>query len=86
MTIEGGPIATTPRPAFGERVDVHEGSAAGEVVATLLSGADGAFKVALPPGRYTVVPVTDDDKMALPATVTVSAGTWVDVSVGFSVR
>jgi hypothetical protein len=85
VTIEGGPIIS-PTPASRELLDVHAGDQTGEVVATVRSAGDGTFMVALPPGRYTVVAVPDDDKSAEPASATVSSGAWAKVTIRFSVR
>jgi Carboxypeptidase regulatory-like domain len=85
MTEVGG-ITTGPRPVTGVRIEVHQGGATGQTVGTAESGADGAFRVDLPPGRYTVVPVALGDEAVQSASVTVAPGKWVNVSVGFSVR
>lgn len=85
VTVQGG-LVKTPIPASGERVDVHRGDATGEVVASRQSDAEGMFKAKLPPGRYTLVHVPYDDKMAHPVSVTVAPGEWAPVTVGLSVR
>ena len=85
MTEVGG-IAPSPRPVAGVRIEVRQGGATGRIVGTAESGADGGFRVDLRPGRYTVVPVARGDEAVRSTSVTVAPGTWVNVSVGFSVR
>ena len=50
------------------------------------SGADGKFTVNLPPGHYTVAPITLGDALVIPASATVNPGRYVHVTVMFSVR
>jgi hypothetical protein len=85
MTEAGGPIGGV-RPMAHVQIEVRQGDVAGNVVATVESGADGRFTVDLPPGRYTVVPIARGDETVISATATVTPGQYAHVKVGFSVR
>jgi len=79
---EGGPPPIDnpgPRVLPNVTVEVHEGSLNGPIVATAKAAADGSFEAALPPGRYTLTVREYDDRLRLPATVTVESGQWVTV-------
>lgn len=54
------------------------------VVARLASGADGKFRVELPPGEYVVTPASGADTypIAQPVSVTVSGG-YADVEINY---
>jgi hypothetical protein len=86
VTGEGGPPPGDPRPAPGAKIEVHRGGETGPIVETVKSGTDGTFKVGLPPGNYTVVPVATGDELIVAASVTVDPGQWAQVNVGFSVK
>jgi hypothetical protein len=55
------------------------------VVARISSGPDGKFAVNLLPGEYVVTPATGSDTypIAQPVSVTVPAGTYVDVEINY---
>jgi hypothetical protein len=55
------------------------------VVARVTSGGDGKFQVNLTPGEYVVTPATGSDTypIAQPVSVTVPAGTYVDVEINY---
>jgi hypothetical protein len=57
-------------------------------IATVNSGADGTFRVALPPGRYVVEGTGTGPLMsrAVPVTVDVTAGHYASVTVQFQAR
>ena len=75
-----------PRPAAAPLVVADAGSNA--TVATVNSGADGAFRVTLAPGRYVVRAAATGPLMsrAAPVTVDVPAGGYVSVTVSFQAR
>ena len=53
-------------------------------VAEVTSDANGRFEVALPPGTYLVVPEAGDPlPVAEPISVTVEAGTFVEVQINY---
>jgi hypothetical protein len=55
------------------------------VVARVTSGADGKFQLDLAPGEYVVTPASGSDTypIAQPVSVTVLAGTYVDVEINY---
>jgi hypothetical protein len=56
----------------------------GKVVARVTSGADGSFKVDLPPGMYTLAPQNTDPYPNAPSqSVTVVAGQYVSVQINY---
>jgi hypothetical protein len=72
-----------PRP-LAATVVVRD--AAGHEVARTQSGADGHFKVDVPPGTYTVVGLNIGSSMLprpIPTTVTVTSGSYVTVNVEY---
>lgn len=48
------PVECRPTPAQG-RVEIHKGRRDGDIVSVVSAGADGHFRVDLPPGDYSVV-------------------------------
>lgn len=60
--------------------------AAGREVAVVMSDDDGRYRVALPPGRYTIVPRSPGDSQlpfASPIEVTVAAGAFTKADVAY---
>jgi len=86
IVMEGGPPMSSPRPQPDVQIEVRQGDETGDVVETVRSGADGTFTVDLPPGHYTVVPITLGDAMVLPASAIVTPGEYVYVRVEFAVK
>ncbi|MEN3306400.1 MAG: hypothetical protein V7603_2602 [Micromonosporaceae bacterium] len=89
-TIDGGcPVlrAESPCPSrvVTARLSIVDGST-GAVVATVSSGADGRFVVAVRPGRYLIRLVSiagGPPHPQNPATVTVSAGRYTAITLRF---
>lgn len=75
--ISGGPDPGSPAPMPHITVLVRKGGFSGRVVAKTRADASGAFRVALPPGTYTLF---EEDKYA-PQTVTVEPGHYVTVTL-----
>jgi hypothetical protein len=75
--IAGGP-GDTRRPEPGIRVAVYLGGFDGQLVARTKADAQGKFSVALEPGRYTLVQISEG---AVPETVTVPPGEYVRVKL-----
>jgi hypothetical protein len=75
--IAGGPYPGSPRPVPHTSILVRRGGFTGRVAAKTTTDASGAFRVALPPGTYTVF---EFDKFA-PQTVTVEPGNYVTVTL-----
>jgi len=73
----GGPEPGSPTPMPRTSVLVRGGGLAGKVVAKVTTDASGAFRVALPPGTYTLF---ESDKYA-PQTVAVEPGNYVTVTL-----
>lgn len=58
----------------------------GRVVAEVMSGADGRYRVALPPGEYTIVPATPEASpfpFATPVEVIVVADDFTTVDIAY---
>lgn len=75
-----------PRPVSA-RIDAH--AADGRVAASTQSGADGSYRIGLPPGNYTLVVVTGSTYPRCPDTpVTVAPGaaTRADISCDTGIR
>jgi hypothetical protein len=85
MVLVGGLVAG-PRPLPNVQIEVRQGDKTGHVVASVESGGDGKFTVNVPPGHYTVVPISRGQQLVLPAPATVLSGKYVHVVVAFSVR
>jgi hypothetical protein len=89
--VESGPTCpveriNSPCPPRPLAATVVVRDAAGHEVARTNSGADGHFKVDVAPGTYTVVGLNINSSMLprpIPTTVTVTAGSYVSVSVGY---
>jgi hypothetical protein len=75
--IAGGP-GDTRRPEPGTRIAVYLGGPDGRLVARTKADAHGKFSVALKPGRYLLVQISDG---AVPETVTVPPGQYVRVKL-----
>jgi hypothetical protein len=72
------------RPYQAELRVLEESS--GRVVVTFTSGADGRFRVDLPPGRYVLdpgEPLLVDEPRAEKMTINVEAGSYTEVTVRF---
>jgi len=81
-------VQGSPCPPIAWVGTVRAISAEGEVHETA-TDADGRFRFELPPGPYTVLPVTDDPaSSAAPLTVTVEAGGSVslDLAIDTGIR
>jgi len=76
--IRGGPALGNPRPEPGTRIAVYQGSLDGPLVARAKADADGRFSLALKPGRYTLVQMSD---AARPKTVRVPPNGYVNVKL-----
>ena len=95
ITTQGGPIfagqpAPTPRPLANAVITVQPQGGGTEITRTL-SGADGAFKIALPPGTYRVVPLVSaaDQQSGMTAQsqdVTVSVGAYTTITVQYTLN
>jgi len=73
--LDGGPPGVSGHDKPGLTVTVHRDSVVGTIVATQKTGADGAFRFDLPPGRYAV----EMGHGALSQTVTVESGHYASV-------
>ena len=76
--IRGGPAPGSPRPEPGTRIAVYQGSLDGPLVARAKADAHGRFSLALKPGRYTLVQMSD---AARPKTVRVPPNGYVNVKL-----
>lgn len=75
---EGTPCPDQPFQATVAVVDE-----AGVTLTAFRSGEDGRFRVALPPGRYTLVPQPDGIRHAPEVRVEVPPGEFVEVTVTY---
>lgn len=74
-----------PERPLSARITVTS-AAGGGTVATVTSDADGRFRVALPPGTYTLHPANllgSPVPLAMPKTVNVTAGHYTTVEIPF---
>ncbi len=84
--VESTPGANDPVPCvtpYSAQLVVLDGENA--VVARVTSGADGTFRVDVPPGEYIVAPATGSDSypIANPVSVTVTNGQYVQVEINY---
>lgn len=72
-----------PRPVAGATIVIRDGS--GAQVAVAISGADGAYRVAVPPGEYVVdaQPVQGLLGTAPKQAATVEAGAMTDIPLDY---
>lgn len=72
-----------PRPVAGATIVIRDGS--GAQVAAAVTGADGAFSVALPPGDYVVDPLPVQGLMGTAAqqSVSVAAGSVTVIQLDY---
>jgi hypothetical protein len=68
-------------PLANVKVEVHAGELSAPIVALVKADAKGRFRVALPPGRYTLIMHKYDDHYREPASVVVAAGVFASVRV-----
>ena len=77
--------ACAPRPVAGATITVH--GAGGQVIATITTGTDGSYRVAVPTGSVQVVaaPVAGVMRAPAPIAVVVPAGSsaWVRVDLSY---
>ena len=75
--------ACAPRPVAGATIVIRDGS--GAQVAVAISGADGAYFVAVPPGEYVVDPQPVPGVLGTAPTqpATVAAGAVTDVPLDY---
>jgi hypothetical protein len=77
--------ACAPRPVAGATITVH--GAGGQVIATITTGTDGSYRVAVPAGGVQVVaaPVAGLMRAPAPVDVVVPAGSsaWVRVDLSY---
>lgn len=76
---EGVPCPDAPLEATLEVVDGR-----GRVVARARSEPDGAYRIALPPGEYTLVPLSPSEAglpWASPLPLTIEGGAWISLDV-----
>ena len=89
MVDAGSPMArnATPGPdrPISARITVTPASG-GDTMADVTSGADGRFRIPLPPGTYTLHPANltgSPVPLAMPLTVSVVAGRYTTVEIPF---
>jgi hypothetical protein len=75
--------AESPCPERPIQADITVAGSDGKTVATGHSGSDGAFRISLKPGSYTVTAKQSDSGLAFgkPVSVDVPAGTFVHVNL-----
>ena len=75
--------ACAPRPVAGATIVIRDGS--GTQVAVAISGADGTYFVAVPPGEYVVAPQPVPGLLGTAPTqpATVAAGTVTEVALDY---
>jgi carboxypeptidase family protein len=73
----------SPCPDKAIKADITVTDADGKTVATSHSDADGSYRIALPPGSYTVAAKRPDDSFGFgkPVTVEVSGRTFVNLNL-----
>lgn len=78
MVVDGSPCPDLPWKGT-----VRVTTTGGDVVEEASTATDGRFEIALEPGEYVVSAVTEPGGIggAAPATVTVDAGAWAEVTV-----
>lgn len=81
----GGP-APGNWPLANVKVEVHAGSLSAPMVALVRADAKGCFRVALPPGHYTLIMHKYDDHYRDSTSVVVNAGVFSTVRVMNGVR
>ncbi len=85
--VSGDPGSFDPVPSacltpYAAQMVVLDGE--NKVVARVVSGSDGTFRVDVPPGDYIVTPATTDSyPIAQPVSVTVVPGQYVTVQINY---
>lgn len=83
VVVESNPCPDEP---FQATIDVYTADESGKM-ASISSGVDGRFRLALNAGDYYLDPLPPDPKSPLPVgsplTVTVTPGEWTDVTISY---
>lgn len=83
VVLEGGP-PEAQGPLAGLTVEAHEGDEAGPLAASCTSDAQGAFRLRVDPGAYTVVALWKDGSRTV--AVTVVSGAFATVRIVFRAK
>jgi len=72
-----------PDQPYQAELDVSDED--GDIVATVVSGEDGRYRVSLPPGEYTLIPRSPSSGIpwAEPAPFSVTSGEWTALDVHY---